>query len=141
MKACVLYISRTGNTERLAEAISELLKAPVFDIAHAPEPAIVNDFDLLVIGTPVMGLRPAPEVHSFVKRLPECTGKKAILFCTYAIKQGGTLKALEKELAQKGCATILSVSKRGLKPGKADFTDVLDEISKAVEESKIAFKG
>lgn len=78
MKACVLYISRTGNTKRFAEAISELLEAPVFDIAHAPDPSVADDFDLLVIGTPVMGLRPAPEVHSFVKRLPECAGKKAI---------------------------------------------------------------
>jgi flavodoxin len=134
MKACVLYISRTGNTKRLAEAISELLKAPIFDIAAAPEPSVADDFDLLVIGTPVMGLRPTPEVHSFVKRLPECTGKKTILFCTYAIKQGGTLKVLEKELTQKGYTTILSVSKRGLKPSKADFSDVLDEINKAVQE-------
>jgi flavodoxin len=137
MKACVLYISRTGNTKRLAEAISELLKAPVFNIADAPEPSVTQDFDLIVIGTPVMGMRPAPEVQSFVKRLPECTGKRTILFCTYAIKQGGTLKILEKELTQKGYINILNVSKRGLKPSKADFTEVLDDISKAVEESKI----
>ena len=137
MKACVLYISRTGNTKRLAEAISELLKAPVFNIADAPEPSVTQDFDLIVIGTPVMGMRPTPEVQSFVKRLPECTGKKTILFCTYAIKQGGTLKILEKELTQKGYINTLNVSKRGLKPSKADFTEVLDDISKAVEESKI----
>jgi flavodoxin len=62
MKACVLYISRTGNTKRLAEAISELLKAPVFNISKAPEPSVTQDFDLLVIGTPVMGMRPTPEV-------------------------------------------------------------------------------
>ena len=136
MKACVLYISRTGNTKRFAEAISELLKAPVFDIANAPEPSVVDDFDLLVMGTPVMGLRPAPEVQAFVKRLPECTGKKAILFCTYAIKKGGTLNVLEKELAKKGYATILSVSKRGLKPSKADFSDALDEIDKVMEEQQ-----
>ena len=138
MKACVLYISRTGNTKRLAEAISELLKAPVFNIADAPEPSVTQDFDLLVIGTPVMGLRPTPEVRSFVKRLPEGAGKKTILFCTYAIKQGGTLKALEKELATKGYINILKVSKRGVKPSKADFSDVLDEINKAVEKSKTA---
>ena len=137
MKACVLYISRTGNTKRMAEAISEFLKAPVFNIADAPEPSVTQDFDLLVIGTPVMGMRPTPEVQSFVKRLPECTGKRTILFCTYAIKQGGTLKILEKELTQKGYINILNVSKRGLKPSKADFTEVLDDISKAVEESKI----
>jgi flavodoxin len=111
MKACVLYISRTGNTRRLAEAISELLNAPVYNIADAPEPSVANDFDLLVIGTPVMGLQPAPEVHSFVKRLPESAGKKTILFCTYAIKQGGTLKVLEKELATKGYINLkVSVS-------------------------------
>ena len=138
MKACVLYISRTGNTKRLAEAISELLKAPVFNIADAPEPSVTQDFDLLVIGTPVMGLRPTPEVRSFVKRLPEGAGKKTILFCTYAIKQGGTLKALEKELATKGYINILKVSKRGVKPSKADFSDVLDEINNAVEKSKTA---
>jgi flavodoxin len=138
MKACVLYISRTGNTKRFAEAISELLNAPVFNIADAPEPSVTNDFDLLVIGTPVMGMRPTPEVQAFVKSLPECTGKKAILFCTYAIRQGGTLKILEKELTPKGYATILSVSKRGLKPSKADFSDALDEIGKAVKESETA---
>lgn len=138
MKACVLYISRTGNTKRLAEAISELLKAPVFNIADAPDPSVTQDFDLLVIGTPVMGLRPTPEVQSFVKRLPEGAGKNTILFCTYAIKQGGTLKVLEKELAAKGYINILNVSKRGVKPSKADFKKVLDEIRKAVGESNTA---
>jgi flavodoxin len=98
MKACVLHISRTDNTKRLAGAISELLNAPVFDIASWPEPSVANDFGLCAIGTPIMGMRPTPDVHSFVKRLRECTGKKAILFCAYAIRQGGTLKILEKEL-------------------------------------------
>ena len=72
-------------------AISELLKAPAFDIAHALSSLDVSDFDLLVIGTSVMGLGPAPEVLAFVRHLAECAGKKAILFYTYAIKQGGTL--------------------------------------------------
>ena len=134
MKACVLYISRTGNTKRLAEAISELLEAPVFDVANTPDQSIANDFDLLAIGTPVMGLRPTPEVQSFVKNLPVAQGKKVILFCTYAIRRGGTLKVLEKELTTKGYVTISSVSKRGLKPSKADFSDILDEISKALKD-------
>jgi flavodoxin len=132
MKACVLYISRTGNTKRLAQAIADLLKAPVFDLAIAPESSIVQDFDLLVIGTPVMGLHPTPEVHSFVKRLPDGAGKKTILFCTYAIKQGGTLKILEKELAAKGYVNILNVSKRGIKLNKGDFAEVLDAVGRAV---------
>ena len=138
MKACVLYISHTGNTRHLAEAISELLNAPVFDIATNPDPSVAQDFDLLVIGTPVMGLNPTPQVHLFVKGLPECAGKKAILFCTYAIKKGETLNVLEKELTPKGYVTILSVSKRGFRPSKADFSDVLDEITKAVDKQESA---
>ena len=134
MKACVLYISRTGNTKRLAEAISKLLNAPIFDIAASPDPSVADDFNLLVIGTPVMGLRPTPEVHSFVKRLPQCAGKKAILFCTYAIRKGNTLNVLEKELSGKGYVTVLSVSKRGLKPSKADFSDILKEIDEVFKE-------
>ena len=138
MKACVFYISRTGNTKRLAEAISNLLEAPIFDISTAPEPSATQDFDLIAIGTPVMGLRPTPEVQSFVKRLPEAMGKKTILFCTYAMRKGGTLKTLEKELATKGYINVLSISKRGLKLSTADFTEVLEEIKKAVEETNNA---
>ena len=132
MRTCVLYLSRTGNTRRLAEAISDLLKTPIFDIAKS-EPSIIEDFDLLILGTPVTGFQPAPEVLSFIKRLPEGEGKKTILFCTYAVAKGSTFKILEKELATKGYRTILSVSKKGVKPSKADFADVLDEIARTVE--------
>ena len=138
MKAGVFYISRTGNTKRLAEAISNLLKAPIFDISAAPEPSATQDFDLIAIGTPVMGLRPTPEVQSFVKRLPQAIGKRTILFCTYAIRKGGTLEILKKELATKGYINLLSISKRGLKLGTADFNEVLEEIKKAVEETNNA---
>jgi flavodoxin len=133
MKPCVYYISRTGNTKRLAEAISELLKAPMFNIAEKPDPSTALDFDLLIIGTPVMGMKPTPEVSNFIKLLPNGQNKKAILFCTYAIRQGGTLKHLEKYLRDKNYQTILSVSKRGLKPGKSDFGEILDSISQAVK--------
>lgn len=61
-------------------------------------------------------------------------GQESDPFCTYALKKGGTLNVLEKELTEKGCSTILSVSKRGFKPSKADFSDVFDEITKVMEE-------
>lgn len=132
MKSCVLYFSLTGNTKRFAEAISEMLGAPIFDIAIS-EPSLAADFDLLIIGTPVYGLNPAPAVSAFVKHLPQGNGKKAIIFCTYTIAKGGVLKNLERELAAKGYVTILSVGKKGVKPNKADFKDALAEISRAVE--------
>jgi flavodoxin len=57
MKACVLHFSITGNTRRFAEAISEFLTIPVFDINNT-ETVVVNDFDTLTLGTPVKDLIP-----------------------------------------------------------------------------------
>jgi hypothetical protein len=123
-----------GQHQTFGRSHSGVVECAVFDIAASPDPSVADDFDLLAIGTPVMGMRSTPEVHSFVKRLPECAGKKTILFCTYAIRQGGTLKVLEKELTQKGYVNILNVSKRGIKLNKTDFTDILNEINKAVSK-------
>jgi flavodoxin len=134
MKTCVVYFSRTGNTKRMAEAISDLLKAPTFDVASS-EPSVVEGYDLLILGTPVEGFRPAKETVVFVERLPKGEGKKAILFCTYALWKGGTFGALEKKLSSKGYDVILKVSKKGIKPDKpANFTDCLDEIKKVFEK-------
>jgi flavodoxin len=132
MNICVLYVSHTGNTKRLAEALAEKLRAPMFNAASSAA-SDVEPFDLLVVGTPVMGLKPAPELLSFVEKLPAAGGKRAVLFSTYAFAQGGALKVLEQKLAVKGYRSILSVGKRGVKPGKADFQDVLDKVSRAVK--------
>jgi flavodoxin len=134
MNTCVLYFSRTGNTKRVAEAISDSLEAPAFDIASS-EPSIVENYDLLIIGTPVEGSRPAKETSAFIERLPKVAGKKTILFCTTALWRGSTFKILEKELASKGYDNILSVSKKGVQPDKpADFSDSIDEIKKVLEK-------
>jgi flavodoxin len=134
MKTCVLYFSRTGNTKRLAQAIAESTNATVFDVSSS-EPSVAKDFDLLILGTPTEGFSPAKETVTFVQSMPKVENKKAILFCTHSIAKGSTFKTLEKQLAIKGYKTILSVSKRGMKPDTpADFSDVLKGIKKALEK-------
>lgn len=65
--------------------------------------------------------------------LPKADGKKAILFCTCAFWKDSTFKILTKELVSKGYDTILSVSKKGLKPDKpADFSGSIGEIRKVI---------
>ena len=133
MKPCVLYFSRTGNTKQLAEAISDLTKAPSFDIASS-EPSVVENYDLMILGTPVEGFRPAKETVAFVERLPKAEDKKAILFCTCRLWKGSTFNVLKKQLASKGYDTVLSVSKK-IKPDEpADFSDVLGEMKKVLEK-------
>jgi len=133
MKTCVIYVSHTGNTKRLAETIAETLKVPIINVTTA-SPNDVAEFDLLIAGTPVIGLKPAPEILSFIDSLPETEGKRAILFCTYAFMKGSAPKVMEEKLGFKGYRTVLKVDKRGVKPGKADFDDVLDRVEKAVNE-------
>lgn len=133
MNPCILYFSRTGNTKQLAEAISDLTKAPVFDIASS-EPSVVENFDLVILGTPVEGFRPAKETVAFVERLPKAEDKKAIVFCTHAFWKGSTFNVLKKQLANKGYDTVLSVSKKMKPDVPADFSDVLSEIKKVFEK-------
>lgn len=133
MNTGIFYLSRTGNTKRFAQAIAELTKAPLNDIAST-EASAVEKFDLVILGTPVEGSSPTKEALAFIENMPKAEGKKAILFCTYKIfGNNRTLKNMEKQLANKGYKTLLMVSKKGLKPDKpADFSDALAEIKETL---------
>ncbi len=132
MKPCVIYFSRTGNTKRAAEAIANAVNAPALDITSS-ELSAVENCDLLIIGTPVEGFKPAKETLTSLERLPNAEGKKVILFCTYALYKGSVFKSLEKVLSAKGYNCIADASKKGMKPDKpADFTDLIAEIKKAI---------
>ena len=135
MNTCVLYFSRTGNTKRLAQAIADLAKAPIYDLTSV-ERSVIENCDLLILGTPVEGSSPTKEARAFVENLPSTTGKKAILFTTYRLfGNERTMKTIEKVLVDKGYETVLKVSKKGMKPEEeADFTKVLDEVKKALEK-------
>ena len=137
MKVIVIYFSRTGNTKSMAEAISKSTKATAYDIASC-DPKVVEDFDMLILGTPVEGFRPSREILTFIEQMPKADGKKAIVFCTYAIWKRSTLKTMANRLAKKGYETILSISKKRVKPNKTDFSDILDQITKTIENSSQA---
>jgi flavodoxin len=134
MNACILYFSQTGNTQKFAEAISNSLKIKaVYDITTA-EPTVVNDFDLIFLGTPVHGFNPSKESLAFVKRLPEGDGKRTILFCTHRLWKGRTFGKLKKEMKKKGYSTILTVSAKGKKFTDETFSDAIDKIKEKMKE-------
>lgn len=112
MNTCVLYFSRTGNTKRLALAIAENVKAPIFDMTSTA-PSAIENFDPLIIGTPVEGASPAKETTAFIEGMPKVEGKKAILFCTNRLfGSGRTMKIMEKMLDSKGYETDLRFLKK-----------------------------
>ena len=105
MKTAVFYLSRTGNTKRFAETISESLKVPLFDVTTF-QPASATDYDLLIIGTPVTGGKAAPEVFSFVQKLPEGVNKKRCFSARMYLPKVPRSKTLSKNFQKK--ATRLS---------------------------------
>jgi len=134
MKACVLYFSQTGNTRKFAEAISDSLKIPaVFDMTTTG-PSVVDDFDVLILGTPVHGFNPSKESLSFIESLPDGNGKRTILFCTYRLWKGRTFSKLKKTMKKKNYSTILAVSKKGREFHKEDFSEAIGEIVEALKE-------
>ncbi len=135
MNSCIIYFSRTGNTKRLAQAIADATKTPIYDLASTQPPTIEN-CDLLILGTPVEGASPAKETIAFIENMPQTQGKKVILFCTYrAFGNERTMKNMEKRLSGKGYETIAKVSKKGMKPEKeTDFSNIMDEIKKILEK-------
>lgn len=137
MDPVVVYFSRTGNTQRLAQAISDAINAPLMNIAGTL-PSTIETFDLLILGTPVEGSRPAKETTTFIANMNRRENGKAILFCTFRLfGNNRTMNSMEKELEKKGYETVLKVSKKGMKPDKeADFTETLDQIKKTLQNLK-----
>ena len=135
MNPCIIFFSRTGNTKKLAQAIADATKAPIYDLAST-QPSAIENCGILILGTPVEGASPAKETLAFIENMPQTQGKKVILFCTYrAFGNERTMKNMEKRLAGKGYQTIAKVSKKGMKPEKeADFSDILSEIKMILEK-------
>jgi flavodoxin len=135
MNPCIIYFSRTGNTKRLAQAIADATKAPIYDLAST-QPSAIENCDLLILGTPVEGASPAKETIAFIENMPQSKGKKVILFCTYrAFGNERTMKNMEKRLSGKGYETIAKISKKGMKPEKEeDFSEILSEVKKILEK-------
>lgn len=69
MNTLVVYDSQYGNTERIAEAMVEALRA--FGLARAvrvdaAHPDLLQGVDLLMLGSPTQGFRPTLTMQSFL---------------------------------------------------------------------------
>jgi flavodoxin I len=76
MKALVVYDSVYGNTEEIAKAIGGAISGDTKVVK--PEGADLATFgtlELLIIGSPIHGGRPMPELQNLLDRIPEQTLK------------------------------------------------------------------
>lgn len=86
----IFYFSGTGNTEIIARLLSESyerkqIEVELFrieDIVNHKKLLIVNDFDMIGVGHPVLGFGASGITDQFAQMLPHCPEKKAFVFKT-----------------------------------------------------------
>jgi flavodoxin len=85
VKVLVAYISRTGNTHKVAEAIAGEIEVDK-DIKKLNEVESLDAYDLAFIGFPIERFGPAEEAAQFLAM--KAIGKKVALFITHAAPEG-----------------------------------------------------
>ena len=110
--ALIIYFSATGNTEKVANTISDTLKEEGIDVKllkvqDAAEEELY-DYDMVFLGTPSYSFMPAKPVMDFISNkmklhrergdiklcAPKIPGKDAVAFCTYSGPHTGINEAI-----------------------------------------------
>jgi len=84
MNTLVVYDSQYGNTEQIAQAIAETLRAFGQAQAIRIDPAAPIDLqgvDLLVMGSPTQGFRPTPAITSYLATLSPASAQGLAVAC------------------------------------------------------------
>jgi flavodoxin len=73
MKTLLIYASFFGNTEKIAQAVGEVLNANIVKISDTKIEDL-GGFDLIVFGSPTRAFRPSPEVTAFLAKVKDLHG-------------------------------------------------------------------
>ena len=117
MKILIVYdtTSAQRNTEKVAQAISEVFKTKGFEVdcfhANDADPANVKNYDGIIAGSPTQAFRATQPITQFLDRLGtnEFAGKPAATFDTQLQTwwSGNAAKGIQKKLENLGFKTIM----------------------------------
>ena len=113
MEAVIVYDSVTGNTRRAASLVADALGRAGIDTTVFPvtayNPEAIGRADLVLVGSWTDGLIVAGQRPGRKKRftqLPDLSGKRAAVFCTYAVNPGRTLQKLTAVVEDLGAEVV-----------------------------------
>lgn len=81
MKVLVAYMSQSGNTKKVAEAMFDAIQDEK-EIKELSDIESVDGYDLLFVGFPIQAFGPAEKAKQFMEKY--ISGKKVALFTTHA---------------------------------------------------------
>jgi NAD-dependent dihydropyrimidine dehydrogenase PreA subunit/menaquinone-dependent protoporphyrinogen IX oxidase len=110
-KILLLYFSGAGATKKVAEfigtALSKISNVDIYSFESNVNYNI-NDYDALIIGTPVYHASPSSIVTDYLKNMnPLIRTTPAYIYNTRALWSGNTNRILAKQLLTKNITTIM----------------------------------
>jgi len=137
VNAVVISESLTGNTRRAADLIAAELTAKGARAVACPITAIdyqaLSAADVVIVGTwtdgvVFFGQRPG-RAHR-LRAMPSVSGKKAVVFCTYAVDPGRTLDKLSEIVQARGGDVIggMAIRRTNLAGGAAELVQRLLDV-------------
>jgi flavodoxin I len=84
MKALVVYDSTYGNTAKIAQAIGEAIGCQVVRAGEV-DPADLQAFDLLIVGSPTNGGHPTEAIRDLLQASPALDGVSVAAFDTRTV--------------------------------------------------------
>ncbi|BER91835.1 flavodoxin family protein [Atrimonas thermophila] len=113
MKALIIYFSvHHGNTEKIARAIAETLKAEL-KTPDEVTPQELLQYDLLGFGSGIFFGKHHRKIVDFIQKLPQVQGKNALVFSTSGMGRKSFNQHLSKLLEEKGFNVVGSFTCRG----------------------------
>ena len=137
MKAVVIYESLTGNTRKAAALIAAELGRQGVPATVSPITAIdyqaLEDADLVIVGSWTDGLLffgQKPGRPGRLRKLPFISGKRCVVFCTYAVDCGATLEKLVAILEDRGAEVLggMAIRRDNLEGGAREFVNRVLEV-------------
>ena len=126
MKVAVIYASTTGNTEAMANAISDAVKAAgaevIFSTADSANKDDVLSSDVILLGSPAMGDEVLEDtVEEFYSGIEgSLNGKKVAIFGSYDWGDGQWLRDWTERLNNAGAVSVAEPLMVHLTPEEAD---------------------
>ena len=126
MKVAVVYASTTGNTEAMANAINDAVKAAgaevIFSTADSANKDDVLSSDVILLGSPAMGDEVLEDsVEEFYTGIEgSLNGKKVAIFGSYDWGDGQWLREWTDRLNNAGAVSVAEPLMVHLTPEEAD---------------------
>lgn len=139
MKVAVVYASTTGNTEAMANAISDAVKAAgaevIFSTADSANKDDVLSSDVILLGSPAMGDEVLEDtVEEFYSGIEgSLNGKKVAIFGSYDWGDGQWLRDWTDRLNNAGAVSVAEPLMVHLTPEEADVEQCKNWAASAIK--------